>query len=581
MKSKLILPIIMLLGVVGCGNNSSTNTTNISSNNVNIILDVPDADKVTPNQGEWVFTDYNDSPSDYNTDKWYANELKSIPLPDPYVIEEDGVYYIYGTTDRTGSRTFDCYSTTDFNHFTLYKDIYKRDSGVWSGTTSGMFAPEVMKFDDTYYLYYSAELLQHGVPGGIVGMRYIDVLVSDSPTGPFTEYKGTDYYGNELDGYKAPLFRYNEKIRWSVLDQTMFVDDDGKMYMYYSVFDDAGYDGSGYTQYIVGFEMLDPVTPDWDTYKILIRPGEFSPDDRNMKKPIIWEAYTSAEVAEGPQMIKSPNGKYYMTYSVNHYPNKYYTVCYAVSDSPLGDFEKPYEEGQMWTNLLFGYAGLMAGSTVFNQWNDFMGGTAHHCFFKIGDQHMIGYHAHKNRKNSDNGRMFGMDKLFFDEEGVPYCLGPTATLQTLPEAISGYKNIALDARVYASPTIIHAERINDNYISEHYNLSQEADTEVSFPSTKCYIELEFDKEYEIGGIQVMNSAHYDKRLERIEYINFFNDNSMHDLYADYNHIKDETEFIFPTSGFTYDIEGIRANKVVIAFDYGMEFNLNEIIVLGK
>lgn len=150
----------------------------------------------------------------------------------------------------------------------------------------------------------------------------------------FEEYKGTDYYGNELDGYKAPIFRHNDSLGLSVLDQNLFIDDDGSMYMYYSIYD------TGIMQYIIGVSMLDPVTPDWDTYKILVRPGELTPKTTSTNM-LIWEAYQGFKVAEGPFMVKSPvNGKYYLTYSVNHYPDRYYTVCYAYSDEPLGDFNK-------------------------------------------------------------------------------------------------------------------------------------------------------------------------------------------------------------------------------------------------
>ena len=62
MKVKLILPMFLLLGIVGCGNNNST-TNNVSSSiNSNIITDVPEADKATPTQStEFLFDDYNDS----------------------------------------------------------------------------------------------------------------------------------------------------------------------------------------------------------------------------------------------------------------------------------------------------------------------------------------------------------------------------------------------------------------------------------------------------------------------------------------------------------------------------------------
>ena len=50
---------------------------------------------------------------EYNESMWYINELKDVPLPDPQIYVEDGVYYIVGTSDRNGN-VIDCYTTEDF-----------------------------------------------------------------------------------------------------------------------------------------------------------------------------------------------------------------------------------------------------------------------------------------------------------------------------------------------------------------------------------------------------------------------------------------------------------------------------------
>ena len=70
MKRNLILPLVMLLGIVGCNNNSNSSSTSSPSSDINVILDVPEEDKISPEQGDWVFTDYNDNYAEYNTDKW-------------------------------------------------------------------------------------------------------------------------------------------------------------------------------------------------------------------------------------------------------------------------------------------------------------------------------------------------------------------------------------------------------------------------------------------------------------------------------------------------------------------------------
>ena len=572
--NKKILSIILCLFVsfslFACkGNEQPTNEGNST--------EISASDLVRPGESNVVYTDYSllsdgSGHPDYNEAKWYRNDLKDLALPDPYVLEVDGIYYIYGTTDRTGSRTIDCYSTTDFHEFTWHKDVFTAPADSWETNSGGIFAPEMFVYEGEYYLYF-------GINNKSNGMRYINCAKAATPTGPFLPIYQENAFGEMVDGKAEPIFNHNDSIGLSVLDQTIFQDDDGKIYMYYSVYD------TGKSQYIVGFEMLDPITPLFDTYKILVRPGELTPATTS-SKILAWEAYTDFEVAEGPFMIKSPNGKYYLTYSVNHYPNRFYTVCYAESDSPLGDYTKPYtkenkENGETWTNLLFGYAGGHNGTKVHDQWKGFMSGTAHHCFFKIGDQWMIGYHAHKNRDNSENGRMFAMDYIYFDENGVPYAEGPTYSIQPLPEAISGYKNIAVNANVKYQ-NVEHAERINDNYIVEHYNLKQNQDKEVILKEGKAYIELVFDKEYYIGGISIYNSAFYDKALTEIDYINFFNGNAVFNVGFIAEYLNEDSEFIFPTSSFVVEFdEDIKASKVLIAVDTLEGAQINEIKVFGR
>ncbi len=548
-----------LMVLSGCGGNSDKL----------VLGEVSASDQAKPTSTNLEYNDYGiGTKPEFDEAKWYRNDLKDMALPDPAVIEVGDGYYIYGTTDRTGSKTLDCYYTTDFNNIELFMNIENTPSDYWGEKT--LFAPEVYFYDNTYWLYYS------DVMKG--GLRYINVMTSESPSGPFVPYKGKNAHGEDVDGSKAPLFMHNKSLGIGALDQTLLFDDDGSIYMYYSLYD------TGIMQYIVGVKMLDPVTPDWDTYKILIRPGELSPNTKSTNI-LSWEAFQSFKVAEGPFMLKSPNGKYYLTYSVNHYPDRYYSVCYAYSDTPLGDFTKPYTNGKMWTNLLFGYAGGMKGTSVYDKWTGFMSGTGHHCFFKCGDQVMIGYHAHTNHSGKDDkgnfntGRMFAMDYIYFDDEGTPYAEGPTYSIQPLPSKISGYSNIALNSKI-RSTNVNNVERAVDNRIVEHYHLTNQEENEVQLNAGNSYIELIFDKEYHVGGISIYNSAYYDTILSQIDFINFFDGNAIIDVSFQEDYINNEYEFVFPTSAFVYDFADITASKVVIGFKTNQTTFINEIRVFG-
>ena len=499
----------------------------------------------------------------YDSSMWYVNELKSVPLADPHVYVENDTYYIVGTSDRDNN-VIDCYCTRDFVTYTRHTAIYDpANFEGWESDKAEIYAPELYCFDGVYYMYYSANDKD--------GIRRNSVVVADTPLGPYRPLKN-----NKVDGLKEPIFLDKNKS-FGVLDITVFVDDDNQMYMYYSV-------ATNDNQHIVGVKLTSPYEADWSTYTVLVVPGALN-STNSILKPLSWEMYRSGKpIVEAPYIIKS-NGKYYLTYSVNGCWDKFYNVCYAISDSPLGNFEKPYQNGGTWTNLLLGYPGTnISNATVNSQWAGFNSGTAHHCFFNIGDQIMIGYHAHQDR-NGTGGyekRAFAFDYLYFDKNGVPFCNGPTYSIQPLPESLSGYSNIAPFAEV-KSENVTNAGAINDNYIVDCYNLPGEAEKEVTLGTGYSYIELKFDSTYEIGGIAIYNSAFYEKLLAEIVYIDFGNGNAV--AYPQFSHdqyVNDGKNFIFPASAFTIEfLNTFEADHVIICVKSDVAVALNEIVVLGK
>ena len=503
----------------------------------------------------------------YDETMWYVNNLDKVPLPDPQVFEEDGTYYIVGTDDSSSCKYIPCYYTTDFVSYEK-KNIYNPASfnECWENKTNPtIYAPEMYKVGDKYYLYYSAV-------ESSTSKRRNSVVWANNPLGPYEPIVTA-----EVDGLHNPLFKYDETT--NVLDASLFVDDNGEMYMYYS--------WSYNEQRVWGVKLTSPYQADWSTRKLIVEAGKI--DNEATERTLEWEyAYRDGynPIAEGPFMLKS-KGKYYMTYSINGCWNKNYDICYAVSDSPLGKFTKPYEEGEYYSNLLLGVpCSNKAGDKVFDQWSGFASGTGHHCFFKIGDQIMIGYHAHQNRNfNSSTsgwiGRYFAMDPVYFLEDGTPFVNGPSWSPQPMPKAISGYDNIAPKATL-RTENVTNAKAINDRYVVDCYNLPQEQGKEVGLGKGYSYIELKFDKEYSVAGLVINNSADYEKVTYDLNYVQFSNGDAF--KYSQFPNacVNYDKEFVFPCGAFTYQFnKEIKASSLIVSFNSTEPLAINEIQVLAK
>jgi len=592
MKKVLLLLIVLLgsLALTGCtfapptingGNNNQNNSGNNNNNNNNNnfggngttgVIDKNPGDSLLLEGEDYIDHSamYDGKKFNFDESKWFINNLTEVPLPDPYVYEEDGVYYIYGTCDRNGGKSIDCYTTEDFNTFQRYLDIFT-PSGWEDDESPAVYAPELYLFNGVYYLYYSAV--------DATGRRYNSVVkAKDSPLGNYNSAKNTYSFDYINDG-SQPMFKNGNE---SVLDSTIFVDDDGQMYMYYAKSSDQ--------QHICGVKLINPYTANWSTNKALVRPGYV--DSRFSGSQLLsWETYSPYDIAEGPFMLKH-DGKYYLTYSVNDCFSRYYNVCYAVSDSPLGNFVKPYTNGQLWTNLLVGVPSIVSTGTdtVSKKWAGFASGPGHHCFFYSGDQLMIAYHQHQNRDWHNTGkyskRYVAFDYVYFDEDGVPFVNGPTWSLEPLPAIISGYENIATSANVI-SDNVENDGAVIDNYVVDLSNLKQEAGKEVVLGEGYSYIQLEFDREYEIGGISIYNSGYYDLIIDNensyIEYINFYNGNIVsYPQFCTDKYVNDGKGFVFPGSAITVEFSNdIVADKVVICIYSDRPTQINEIRVYGR
>ena len=96
---------------------------------------------------------------------------------DPFVLYDDGIYYLYSTND--GSNGYIVYTSTDLVNwhaegYVLRKSDVQLDN---ANSYAGLWAPEVMREGDTYYMVYTAQ-------------GHIGIATAESPLGPFKDKSG-------------------------------------------------------------------------------------------------------------------------------------------------------------------------------------------------------------------------------------------------------------------------------------------------------------------------------------------------------------------------------------------------------
>jgi len=321
--------------------------------------------------------------SAYSQKATYCNPVSdTVFVADPYVLSYEGVYYLYGTSAGDGFKywTSDNLSDWEEKGYTFRKTDHSWGKGSF-------WAPEVIHYNNKFFMVYSAS----GETMYGKGLR-ICLAVSDKPGGPFTDIH-------------APLF----DLGFSCIDGHIFVDTDGKPYLYY--------------------EMVGAVGEHWKNNGYLwgmVMGVELSADlSRPLHEPILC-LYTS-QTWEGPESLKARSNEgmtvfkkdsvYYMTYSGNHYADPNYGVGYAVSDKPLGMWVKYQGNPILKQDLSIGVSG-----------------PGHNCIIQSPDQKewFIVYHSHANPANPSGKRILNIDRLVFNSDGTLSVNGPTRTPQPLP-----------------------------------------------------------------------------------------------------------------------------------------------------
>ncbi len=315
---------------------------------------------------------------------FYTNNLADSAA-DPFILEHEGTYYLYST----GGSQFTVRTSKDLVNWKKQETPILKLSDLGWAKEKG-WAPEMYEYNGKFYFIFSAK--------GYNGYHSVEIAVCDTPNGKFEPIKtGEAFFSPE----------------YSVIDGSLFFDDDGRVYMYYSKDCSTNYVNGKRTSQTWGVEL------EKDLSGIIGEPVLISTPEQS------WELKSGSTLwNEGPVVFKE-NGTYYLLYSANYYVSEHYSVGYATSDSPLTLFEKSKN-----SRILSGNGDTVTGPG--------------HCNIlrsPDGSELFVVYHVHTVPPNTDKGRSLAIDRLIICEDGTLKVDGPSEVRRLLPSGLNGYVHL--------------------------------------------------------------------------------------------------------------------------------------------
>ncbi|MGN1062151.1 MAG: family 43 glycosylhydrolase, partial [Candidatus Scatosoma sp.] len=321
--------------------------------------------------------------------------------------------------------------------------------------------------------------------------------------------------------------------------------------------------------------------------KVSLDPRNFTRTDE------FYEVGEGNNVNEGAHMIEN-NGKFYLTYSPTGTGNILYSICQAVSDSPLGPFKKLTE-----CNPVIGL----------NATNDYMSCTGHHSFVYIEDEIFALYHCFWQELSASGGRCLAADRVKFMynpdlQHDVLYGLGPTQAVQPANKAHTCLENVAQTAEISVSSS---GNKDSVQYLTDGFFPSQEFTKDWEFTAKDAVtITLKWDKPQEISALFIYNAYSYYNAFDKIDWIKFelsqspdwseekFTRAVIQDLKCDPNNVNENELCMRQGGGAVASFKPIKVTKleIHISSKYSNEFgdgtlgenkniNVSELYIMGK
>ena len=231
-----------------------------------------------------------------------AMKKEQINIRDPFVLYENGIYYLYGTRAKDfgkGVGGFDVYLSENMVDWSDPLECF--DSEKYGLNRQVNWAPEVHKYKGKYYMF--ATFTKEN------DLRGTYSLCSDSPVGPFIPLSKGALTPNE----------------WECLDGTLYIDEDGAPYLIFC---------HEHTQIIDGTICYARLNESLDALE-----GEvvtlFAASSCRYVNPLRRGNY----VTDGPFMYRSQTGELFMIWS-SFIKGNYAELVVKFKDRKLGlEFE--------------------------------------------------------------------------------------------------------------------------------------------------------------------------------------------------------------------------------------------------
>lgn len=102
-------------------------------------------------------------------------KTEDIRIRDPFILADNGYYYLYGTIGEPEARELYVHKSRDLENWEDPTVIYTLSDSSWA--KGQLWAPEVHKYREKFYLFVSIL--------GKNGLRGTEISVADTPQGPF------------------------------------------------------------------------------------------------------------------------------------------------------------------------------------------------------------------------------------------------------------------------------------------------------------------------------------------------------------------------------------------------------------